>query len=139
LLSGLSTNEIGELFQELSTGKIHPKKVKVLFAKEMVTRFHSKGLADQAEEHFEKVFSKKELPDVIPEFEFTFEDKLIWIPKLLVDLNFSSSTSEGKRLVAQGAVKINEVVSAGENLEVTKLSPVIIQCGKRKFAKVTFR
>lgn len=139
LLSTLSTDEIANLFRELESGKIHPKAVKVRFAKEIVSRFHSKELADQAEQHFEKVFSKKEIPDSIDEFEFQAKESTVWIPKLLVDLKFASSTSEGKRLVSQGAVKINEQAITEENFSIGKAEPIILQCGKRKFAKITYR
>jgi len=139
LLSALSTDEIASLFKDLETGKIHPKSVKVKFAKEMVARFHSQEASEQAETHFDKVFSKKEIPDSIPEFEFVANESTVWLPKLLVDLKFATSTSEGKRLVTQGAVKINEQGVTTEQFSITKESPFVIQCGKRKFAKVTFR
>jgi len=138
LLSALSVKEIDGLFQELQSGKKHPKTVKSDFAKEMVARFHSQNLADQAEANFEKVFAKKEVPENVPEHQFAWTDSKLWLPKLLTDLKFTASTSEGKRLVAQGAVRIDETAVKSEEVSIQKGQTVLVQCGKRKFAKVTF-
>ncbi|NBX92726.1 MAG: tyrosine--tRNA ligase [Proteobacteria bacterium] len=137
LLSSLGTQEIDTLFKELQAGKHHPKTVKVSFAKEIVTRFHNSKAAEEAEHHFEKVFAKKEVPDDLPEFLFTATEGKVWVPKLLVDIKFVGSTSEGKRMVAQGAVRINETVIKDETVQVDPKSILILQCGKRKFAKIT--
>lgn len=139
LLSSRSSQEIEQIFQELQSGKRHPKTVKSDLAKEIVSRFHSPSLADAAEAHFEKVFSKKEIPDSIPEFKFTISDEKVWLPKLLTEISFAASTSEGKRLVAQGAVKINEAVANQENIPVKSGTEFVLQCGKRKFAKIIYR
>ena len=86
--------------------------------------------------NFEKIFAKKEIPDVLPEFKATPADSKLWLPKLLVDIQFAASTSEGKRLVAQGAVRINEAVAKEEHYPVSGNSALVLQCGKRKFAKI---
>lgn len=138
LLSSLETEEIEKIFSELKSGKRHPKAVKSDFAKEIVTRFHSAEMAAQAEAGFEKVFAKKEVPDDMPEFTQSFGDGIVWIPKVLQDIQFTSTTSEGKRLISQGAVRINESVVKDEKLKVDKATAYILQCGKRKFARITF-
>ena len=138
LLSSLETQDIETVFEELKAGKRHPKAVKSSFAKEIVARFHSSLLAEQAEANFEKVFAKKEIPDEMPEFSQGFGDGMIWIPKLLQDIQFAASTSEGKRLLAQGAVRLDESVLKEEKVCVEKNKPYILQCGKRKFARVKF-
>jgi tyrosyl-tRNA synthetase len=138
LLSERTVDEIKVLFDELRSGARHPKMLKVDFAKEMVARFHSPTAAAEAHERFEKVFSRKEVPDEIPEITYaTGGEENVWLPKLLVAIKFSASTSEGKRLVAQGAVKIGETVFKEEYLP-SKEPAFIIQCGKRRFAKIFF-
>lgn len=137
LLSSLKTSEIDQIFKDLSAGTLHPKKVKSDFAKEIVERYHSKELADDAERQFEKVFSKKETPENLREFSFELKEDLLWVPRLLCDLKFCTTTSEGKRLVGQGAIKINEVVVQKEKIEMSKGDSFIIQSGKRNFAKVS--
>lgn len=138
LLSALQTPEIETLFSEMKSGKRHPKAVKSSLAKEIVARFHSQASADQAEANFEKVFAKKEIPDEMPEFNRALEGGEIWIPKLLQDIKFAATTSEGKRLVAQGAVRINESVLTEEKWVVEKGKTYVLQCGKRKFARLRF-
>jgi tyrosyl-tRNA synthetase len=138
LLSSLETQDIENVFAELKAGKRHPKAVKSSFAKEIVARFHSSLLADQAEANFEKVFAKKEVPDEMPEFSQSFGDGMIWIPKLLQDIQFAASTSEGKRLLSQGAVRLDEAVLKEEKVQVEKDKPYVLQCGKRKFARIKF-
>jgi len=137
LLSGLSVAEIEQTFTELKKGNLHPKKVKSDLAKEIVERFHSKEMAHQAEAHFEKVFTKKELPESLPQHSFELKEEALWVPRLLCDLKFCATTSEGKRLVAQGAVRINEQVLKEEKLSMKKGDSFVIQTGKRKFAKVS--
>lgn len=138
LLSSLETQDIENVFAELKAGKRHPKGVKSSFAKEIVARFHSSSLADQAEANFEKVFAKKEVPDEMPEFSQSFGDGMIWIPKLLQDIQFAASTSEGKRLLSQGAIRLDEAVLKEEKVQVEKDKPYVLQCGKRKFARIKF-
>jgi len=136
LLSSLNAKEIEKLFEDLKSGLVHPKKVKSDFAKEIVERYHSKILAQEAEAHFERVFSKKELPDNIPEHSFELKEEFLWVPRLLCDLKFCSTTSEGKRLIGQGGVRINEEVIKEEKVSFKKGETFILQSGKRKFAKV---
>jgi len=138
LLSELETPQIETLFHELQTGKIHPKKLKSQLAREIVTRFHDAQKANDAEAHFEKVFARKEVPDTLPEVRYTCEEAQVWIPKLVLDIQFAGSTSEGKRLLAQGAIRINEKVVSSERLPCKPGDQWVIQVGKRKFAKIIF-
>ena len=133
LLSSKSLAEIEALFTTLKGGA-NPKSVKSLLAMEMVERFHSKIASQGALEHFEKVVSRKEVPDDLPEVAIPKADSL-WLPKLLVDLKFCASTSEGKRMVAQGGVKIDSQVVQSENF-VPKADTFVLQCGKRKYARL---
>lgn len=136
LLSALSLKEVEAFFVDVNAGRIHPKAAKSKFASEIVAKYHSRDAAKAAVEHFEKVFSRKETPDNIPEFSFAAPEGKIWIPKLLADIQFVSSTSEGKRMVGQGAVKIDEAVCKDENINVKLGQTIILQCGKRKFGKI---
>lgn len=138
LLSSLTSQQIDTIFSELETGKRHPKAVKSSFAKEIVARFHSQVLAEQAEANFDKIFAKKEIPDEMPDFNKAIGDGLIWIPKLLQEIQFAPTTSEGKRLVAQGAVRLNESVLQEEKIRVEAGKAYVLQCGKRKFARIRF-
>lgn len=135
LLSSRSVDEIEAIFKEMEAGKRNPRDVKAELAAEIVTRFYDGAEAEKARTGFAKVFSRKELPDNMVEFEFEVEGESLWIPRLLVALTFASSTSEGKRLVNQGAVRVDGVAVKDENLGVEK-EYLVLQCGKRRFSKV---
>lgn len=137
LLSGRPLVEIDSMFAKMKSGELNPKVVKSDLAVEIVSRYHNAEAGQSALNHFENVFAKKEIPDDIPEFSYP-ESEEVWIPKLLVALKFAATTSEGKRLVAQGGVKIDETPVKEEKLLKMAGKTIILQCGKRKFAKVKF-
>lgn len=136
LLSDTPLDVIDRIFSELSEGKLHPKDVKARFAMEMVGRYHGANLAVVAKEQFESVFSRKEVPENLPEYRFQWLGKDIWIPKLLVELKFAATTSEGKRLVAQKGIRIDSEVLEAEYFIPEEKKVFVIQCGKRRFARI---
>jgi tyrosyl-tRNA synthetase len=139
LLSTKSLDEINKLFQDVGAGTLHPKQAKSLFAKEIVTRYHSSIDADHAAEHFDRVFSRKEIPDEMPQYQFQARGQMIWLPKLMVELRLIASTSDGKRLIKQGAVKIDGKVVTDENLSPRLSMDFVLQAGKRKFARIIIK
>ncbi len=132
LLSHKSLLEIEQLKDGVASNTKHPKKVKELLAFEIVERFHSADDAHSAKAEFDKVHAKKELPDNIEEFDL--EDG-IWIAKALVQTKLSSSSSQARREIKQGALKIDQVQIKDEQLKLSSGS-YVLQVGKRKFAKV---
>jgi len=132
LLSSKSVEEIEQLKEAVANGSLHPKKVKEDLALEITQRFSSKEEALKAKEAFDKQFKQKEIPDDIK--EYTLEDG-IWIAKALVETNLEPSTSQARRDIKQGAVKINQEKVSDEQLKLSK-GEYILQVGKRKFAKV---
>lgn len=132
LLSTRTIAEIEDLKSEVSAGTLHPKAVKEHLACEIIERFHSKEEALGAKEEFERVHKKSEIPSDIA--EFTLEGPL-WIAKALVDAKISPSTSQSRRDIKQGAVKINQEKISDEQLQL-QAGEYILQVGKRKFAKV---
>ncbi len=132
LLSSKSTKEIEELKEAVKSGKAHPKRVKEDLALEITSRFHSKEDALKAKEEFDKVFSQNKIPSDIKTFE-TKEGS--WIAKVLVDSGLESSTSQARRDIKQGAVKIDSKKVNDEQLKFQK-GEYILQVGKRKFVKL---
>jgi len=136
LLSSLPLDEISRLKEGVKQGKIHPKEVKKQLAMEVVARFHSQEAAVEAAEEFEKVFKYKELPKDLEEVTISWGEEKIWLPKLLQLANLTQTTSEGKRLVQQGGVKVNQEKVTSAQTEVPVGETYLIQVGKRKFKKV---
>tara|TARA_R110000868_G_scaffold215663_2_gene465773 strand:- start:1328 stop:2557 length:1230 start_codon:yes stop_codon:yes gene_type:complete len=137
LLSFKSNIEI-DVFKQKTKDGLNPKEVKIILAKELVTRYHSLNDADKAEEEFIARFKKKEIPDDIPEITLNLnqDQNNIAIPNLLQQAGLVSSTSDAIRMIKQGAVKINSEKVSDKNLTIEKNSNNIYQVGKRKFAKV---
>ncbi len=132
LLSFRPLEEIAQFKADVQAGK-NPRDIKVLLAKEIITRFHSEADADAAEQEFVNRFAKNQVPDEMPEFTFAAGTA---IANLLKDAELCASTSEAMRMVKQGAAKLD-----GEKIEDAKLEPLagtyVFQVGKRKFARVT--
>ena len=139
LLSDLSMAEVNELKRQVASGEAHPKAVKVRLAKELVTRFHSEKDADAAERNFEQVFARGELPEEIEEITVPAEDASIWLPKLLNLAGLVKSTSDGRRMIEQGAVSVEgRKVEETEAQVSTTGGPVLLQVGKRRICRVRF-
>lgn len=132
LLSTKTLDEIALLKKGVEDSIMHPKVVKENLAIELVARFYNEELANIAKEEFDKVFKSNEVPSQMSEFSF---ETSTWICKALVDANMEPSTSQARRDIAQGAVKINQQKVVDDQLQLES-GEYIIQVGKRKFAKI---
>jgi len=137
LLSDLSRSEIAALKVKVASGEVHPKEVKKRLARELTARFYSPAAAVMAEENFEKVFQKGGLPDVIPEVRLAANGD-IWVPQLLVDAGLVTSTSDGRRMIQQGAVSLDGERVGDQGLKVQAAGEILVKVGKRRFCRVFF-
>lgn len=135
LISFRSLEEIKTLRAEAQAGK-NPRDIKFLLAEEIAARFHDAAAGAAAKEHFISQFQKGEVPDEMPEFQFSTNDNL-QIAQILKSSNLVASTSEGNRMIDQGAVKLDGEKILDKTLRLTDKKTIILQVGKRKFAKVT--
>lgn len=135
LLSRLSLDEIAGLKQQVAEGT-NPRDIKILLAKEIISRYHDATAAEQAHQDFVNRFQKNAIPDDLPEVTLAVNAEGVAIANLLKDAGLVASTSEALRMIKQGAVKVD-----GDKLEDGKLlvtaGTAVYQVGKRKFAKVT--
>lgn len=139
LVTQVTLEEISVIEKGLKDGSLHPRDVKMRLGREIVTIYHGAEAAQRAEEEFKNIFQKKELPDEVPECRLDsgeLADGRIWLPKLLALAGLASGTSEGKRLVQQGAVKIDEEKITDPDIKLIPVDGMIIKAGKRKFAKI---
>ncbi|HBT97630.1 MAG TPA: tyrosine--tRNA ligase [Desulfobulbaceae bacterium] len=137
LLSDLSAQEIAGLKAGIEDGSLHPKEVKKRLARELTARFHGQEAAEAAEAGFERVFQKKELPDDMAEVSLPKGDA-IWLPQLLLDAGLVGSTSEGRRMIQQGAVMVAGEKAGDVGAKITTEGEVVVKVGKRRFARVRF-
>jgi tyrosyl-tRNA synthetase len=132
LLSSKSLKEIAELKASVEDGSFHPKRAKELLAEEIVERFHGEGEGAKAKEEFDKIFKKKDIPTDIDEYSF---DSEVWICQAMCDAKIVPSTSQARRDIKQGAVKLNQEKVTDEKLQLTS-GEYILQKGKKSFAKI---
>lgn len=127
-----------EAFKDAITNQgANPRDIKFELGLEIVARFHNQAAANDAKQAFIQRFQKGQLPDEIPEHQLSPNASPWMIGAALKDAGLVGSTSDAMRMIKQGAVKIN-----GEKVEDAKLvlefsSPLILQVGKRKIAKVS--
>lgn len=139
LVTPLGLKELSEISADLAGGRLHPRDAKMRLAYEIVSFYHDENSAKQAEEEFKRVFQQRELPDQIPIYEIEkdiLQDGSIWLPKLMILVEMAESTSEGRRLITQGAVKINGVRIEEPSYLLIPQDDMIVQCGKRKFVRL---
>jgi tyrosyl-tRNA synthetase len=134
LLSWRPEGEIAALKVDVEQGR-NPKDAKVMLAKEIVARFHSAAAADAAEHDFIHR-SKGGVPDDIA--EVSLSGAPMAIGNLLKQAGLVPSTSEAMRMVEQGGVRIDGAMVSDKALKVAA-GTVVVQVGKRKFARVTLR
>ncbi|HIJ71499.1 MAG TPA: tyrosine--tRNA ligase [Planctomycetes bacterium] len=131
LLTDIRPDRIAEL---TDPAKTHPKEAKVLLGKTIVAQFHGQEVAEQAAAEFEKVFAKGQLPDDMP--VVAFEADAIMASKLLVKCGLVESGGEAKRMIRQSAVSIDGKKIRDPNSEITPTEGMVVQVGKRKFARL---
>jgi len=135
LLSDQEARSIGSMRAEVEGGKLHPMEVKKRLASELVARFHDSDAARAAAEYFETRYQKKSLPKEIAK-QFT-APRPIWICQLIADvLQFAKSRGEARRLVAQGAVKVDGRVITDVNFNFDGGIHRVIEVGKNRIARV---
>ncbi len=136
LATDISNEELKEIRTRLNDKEFNPRDLKRKLARTLVSMYHNLQAAAEAEEEFDKIFIKKEIPDDIPEYKFNDGTSEISILDLLTIVNFASSKGEARRLVMQGGVSLNGE-KADDITAVVKLpKELILKVGKRKFIKI---
>ena len=134
LLSLRGNDEIAALKKECSEGR-NPRDAKVMLAKEIVERFHSKADADAAESEFNSRFRQGAMPSDIQSVTVQSTEGRIGI--LIKQAGLAPSTAEANRNIDQGGVRINGEQIRDRKLQISQGETIVLQVGKRKWAKVT--
>lgn len=135
LLSFESLETIAKWKADVAAGS-NPRDVKVHFAQEIVSRFHSQADAEKALVDFQ-TRSKGGIPDDVPEIEVTIDGDSVGVAQLLKLAGLVASTSEAFRAIEQGGIKLDGEKVSDKAITLNKGTKVIAQVGKRKFANVT--
>ena len=134
LLTDVSDEELKEIENKLKDPSINPRDLKLKLAYTITEEYHGKDGAEKAQAEFINVVSNKGLPSDIPEVKVEQGKNIL---DLLVELNFVQSKGEAKRLIQGGGVKIDGEKIADMTYALNFDESVILQAGKRKFAKLT--
>lgn len=138
LLSFRPLAEIAALREQVAAGR-NPRDVKVLLAQELVARFHDQAAAEQALADFEARFRQGALPDDMPEVTVSVAGADLPLSAILKQAGLTASTSEAIRMIDQGGVKIDGEKVVDKTLKLARGVTVVLQVGKRKFARVTLQ
>ena len=133
LAANADEKKMDEVKKSLSDTQVNPRDIKRELARKIVEIYHSENLAKKAEETFDKIFIKKDIPEDIPEVKLD-EDTLI--VDVLTLYALATSKSEARRLIEQGAVKINDQKCIDRDQIIKKDESLVIKVGKRRFLKI---
>lgn len=136
LLSFRAEQEIHTFKQEIKDGR-NPRDVKVLLAQEIVARFHDQRAAADALTEFEARFQRGVLPDDMPSVTLATIDGVLPIAQILKMAGLTVSTSDALRMIEQGGVRLDGEKLADKTLVLKSGASLVLQVGKRKFARVT--
>ncbi len=137
LVSFASNDEIAAHRQAVEEGA-NPRDIKFQLARELVDRFHGPSAGEAAQQEFIARFQKDRLPDDLPEVTVAaVEGGQIGLPLLLKEAGLTASTSEAHRMLKQGAVRIDQERVSDPKLQLAQGAELVLQVGKRRFAKVT--
>ncbi len=134
LAAAATPEEVTEVTEGLADGSLHPGEMKRRLARAVVARFHGTSEAEEAEKAFDALFKAKSVPDDVPTSPLTDDDP-VWLPKALHDAGLVASNSEARRLIEQGAVKIDGERVTGEEIARNALTGHVVQVGKRRFVR----
>jgi tyrosyl-tRNA synthetase len=141
LCTDLTPAQIGVLRASADQGQANPRDLKVDLAKRIVADFHSKALAEEAEDEFVRRFRHKEVPDDVEVRHVAANQPDGWeLSALLVSVGLAESKAEARRLIQQGGVSVDgEKQSAGSSLNLgTPGSSILLRVGKRRFMRIVF-
>ncbi|MFO0738033.1 MAG: tyrosine--tRNA ligase [Labilithrix sp.] len=134
LLSAKSNAEIAALREERKNGR-DPREIKAMFAKEIITRFHDAAAAERAEQEFKNIYSADAVPTDVEEKTIKIDTPTLWIAKALQICELVKSTSDGKRMVEQGGVEVDQQRVTDVQLQLERGKRYLLRVGSknRKF------
>jgi tyrosyl-tRNA synthetase len=122
--------------EEVAGGR-NPREIKVLFAKEIVARFHGLGAASDAEAAFEERFRHGRLPEEMPQVTLAGTEEGLPVVQALKQAGLTASTTEAARMIEQGGVRLDGARLDDRTLRIARGRTVVAQVGKRKVARIT--
>ncbi len=129
LLTDVDASEIARI----TAGAIHPMEAKKNLAGLIVSELHDAAAADRARQRFESRFQRRQVPDDVPVYKVR---EPLWICELMKQLRFTPSTSEARRLLSQGAVRVDGEMVTDLNFHFVPGKHQLLEVGKRRIARI---
>jgi tyrosyl-tRNA synthetase len=141
LLTDHAGEQLDGIRKRVEAGGSAAAEAKRRLGRELVTMYHGAGAGQSAEQRFDAVFKKHELPDEVPEVGLppsVRNSRTVWLPRLMVELGLAASNGEAVRLIRQGGVRLdgNQVGDADIEVEVADLAGTVLQVGRRRFLRI---
>ncbi len=136
LVTDLPTEQLPKIKQ---FAEANPRDAKAQLARRIVTMYHGEDAADAAEQHFERTVVQGDVPDEMPEHApDAAEGETVGLLNLMRHAGLTDSNSEGRRMIKQGAVTIDDekVTDTGRYIDVSAEAPFVLRVGKRRFARI---
>ncbi len=136
LVTDVPATRLKDIKARLVDDKVNPMTIKKELGEVIVRMYHTDKAAVGAREEFERVFSKHELPEEIPDFDCKSYNGSVWIVRLLTDTKMASSNGEARRLIKGGGVSLDDKKVTDENLEFEIEDNMLLKVGKRRFLRL---
>ena len=134
LITEVSLTELLDIKAQLADSNVNPRDIKRYLGRTVVGMYHGKEAGQAAEEEFDRVFVQKKLPDQIK--EWPLKSKVYRIDELMLKTETCASKGEARRLISQGGVSVDSEKISDPFTELLIDKEIILQVGKRKFAKI---
>jgi tyrosyl-tRNA synthetase len=138
LVSAVSLDELAALKTDVKDGTLHPMEAKKRLGVELTDRFCGAGEGAKARVEFEKVFSKKDMPEDIPVVDIAWEGEKMKLARIIALAGAAKSNSEARRLIQQSAVEVDQSSVKDSDVELTP-GTYTIRVGKKRFVRVKAR
>jgi tyrosyl-tRNA synthetase len=140
LTTDMSPDEIADVDAAAKLGGPEAGKAKRRVASRVVAIYHGDAAASGAEEAFDRQFKQHQAPDEVPVADIpadAIDGDIVYLPRVLAELGLASSRADARRLLAQGAVRVNGDAAGSEEVPLTDLEGALLQVGKRRFVRLT--
>jgi len=138
LATEVSSTKLDDVKKQLESGSVNPMKLKKELAFELVKLYHDTGSAENAQSDFEMKFSKREIPEDIPELPISSAEPHIWIAAVIVQAGVAKSTSQAIRLITGGGVQLNGTKVNDKDFKIDLNAENTIKIGKKNFYKIVW-
>jgi len=142
LATDATAERLVKIKQALSQPDVNPMTIKKQLGEKLVDMYHPNGAGKQAREEFERVFSKKQLPDDVPTktaaqlADLEIDPKKIYLVHLIAKSGLAKSNSEARKLISAGGVSLNGEKVTDVDYEFELVKETVLKVGKRRFLKI---